>query len=781
VIAATASALCRHCGSPSGAASFCCTGCEVVFALLQREGLTRYYELRDPADARPVSTGTGSDRKWLEASLTRAGDADLAFDIQGIQCTACVWLIEELFRRTGQGRIVVNPARGSLRLAVGADFDLLAFVTKVEGFGYRLGPPRKHAEVLADDVLWRLGVCAALAMNSMLFAIAHYAGLELSTGRVGRFVSLVMFGLAALAVVVGGAPFYRSAILALRQRTLHLDLPIALGLTLAFAGSTAALLGGHPERAYFDTVVVFVTLMLLGRFLQQRLVARNRRALLESDEVDGLLTRVVRGGRPEIVACREVDAGEELLVAPGDLVCVDAVATGPAACSLDWVNGESSPRSFAAGETIPAGAANAGTSPFRARALGGFGTSLVRELLVATERRGEEIPRSTRFWQNVTRGWVVIVLATAGLAFAGWLIAGAGVARALDVTTGILVVTCPCAFGIATPLAYEMVMAGLRRHGLFVRTAGFLDRALAVTRIAFDKTGTLTTGQLRLEDDAPLRALSETDRQALFDLAAQSSHPASGAVRQALEAAAPAGLALSPDTVIVETPGCGLALVRDGRQLRLGAAAWITGEADAGSLVFADDDRVLCRLRLVEDLRPDAAVELAALAREGIEVAILSGDTPARVAAAASALGIPADRAHGGKSPFDKRTWLLAHRPEQTLAIGDGLNDAPLFDAALCSGTPSIDRPFLPARSDFYFVTAGLRPVRLALLAARRLRRVVRRNLAMAITYNVGTVALATAGVLSPLLCAVVMPLSSLSVVLATAWALAPRSPLWKS
>ena len=186
---------------------------------------------------------------------------------------------------------------------------------------------------------------------------------------------------------------------------------------------------------------------------------------------------------------------------------------------------------------------------------------------------------------------------------------------------------------------------------------------------------------------------------------------------------------------------------------------------------------MLARLRLVEDLRPDAAREVAELQRAGYDVAILSGDAPERV----RALGLPAGEALGGQTPFAKRDWALAHDPEHTLAIGDGLNDAPLFDAAHCSGTPSIDRPFLPARSDFYFVTPGLRPVRLALVAARRLRAVVKRNLTMAVGYNLATVTLAAAGWLSPLVCAVVMPLSSLSVVLATAWSLSPRSALWKS
>jgi Cu2+-exporting ATPase len=189
----------------------------------------------------------------------------------------------------------------------------------------------------------------------------------------------------------------------------------------------------------------------------------------------------------------------------------------------------------------------------------------------------------------------------------------------------------------------------------------------------------------------------------------------------------------------------------------------------------------IATLETTEALRPDAKAEVAALAATGREVWILSGDEPARVAAMARSLGLPEDRAVGGCSPDDKARWIDAHDRRDTWMIGDGINDGPAVERAFCSATPTIDRPFMPSRTDAWFVTAGLRPVRLALLAATTLTRVNRRNLAVATVYNVGTVSLAFAGLMSPLLCAVVMPISSLSILLATIASLSPRRPLWRS
>jgi Cu2+-exporting ATPase len=364
---------------------------------------------------------------------------------------------------------------------------------------------------------------------------------------------------------------------------------------------------------------------------------------------------------------------------------------------------------------------------------------------------------------------VIAVLLLAAIGFVGWFVATHDVERALVVTAGILIVTCPCAFGIATPLAYELAAAGLRRAGLFVRASGFLDRAKHVRRVVFDKTGTLTTGRLELENPSKLDLLGAHERNMLYNLVARSAHPKSQAIARALEhrhSRFVAGLD------VVEQPGIGLHLQGGNQSFSL--------RADGGAVAFFENGVRRVRFHMRENLRPDARREVAALVDRGYEVWILSGDDQSHVSALAKRIGVPSERALGGESPQAKLAVLQGMDHSDTLFIGDGLNDSLVVDGAFCSGTPAIDRPFLPARSDFYFTTPGLRPVGLALRTARALDRVTRRNLAVAIAYNFVTVGLAYAGLLSPLVCAVVMPVSSITVVLATTFSLSPRSSLWK-
>jgi len=780
---------CLHCGLPlpsHASGDFCCAGCEAVYALLHREHLDRYYALRRGRGAPVAAAALRRDTMWLDRieQRLRTGPAQarVALDVQGLHCVGCVWLIEQLFaRRAVRGRVVVNPSLGRVDMIVASEFDLRGFVGSVEQFGYRFGPAVKRARGASSDLLWRLGACAAIAMNSMLFAIAIYAGLD--RGPLFDLFTTLNLTLGALAVAVGGTVFFRSAWRAVRRGMLHLDLPIALGIALAFVGSVHSYLGHRSQAAYFDTLDVFITLMLLGRWLQERVLDRNRAWLLASDGADGLLVRRLRGGRMELVRCAELVAGDELLVAPGDLVPVDArLEDGEATFSLDWIVGESRPRPFGRGDLVPAGAFAAGDRAAVVRARTDFEASPLRELL-RTPERPAEVARSSSWYQRLTKAYVVGVLMLASAALLAWWWATRDVGRALSITTAVLVVTCPCAFGIATPLAYEMVQAGLRRAGLFVRRSSFLDRARAVKRVVLDKTGTLTTGALVVENPAALATLAPEARQALYDLVARSGHPKSDAVRRALEALGPMGVELGASTV--EYTGRGAELERGGRRWRLGEPSWVGQDGPRVDprfdLAFGVDGRALVLLSTAEQLRPDAVREVSAMRAEGLDVWLLSGDLQERVDAAARASGIGANHAIGGQSPRAKADFLDAHDGDHTLFVGDGVNDALALDHALVSGTPAVDRPYLPARADFFFVTPGLAPLRLALRSARALARVVRAVLAIALTYNAVTTTLALAGWMSPLLCAVLMPASSLTTIGATVIALSPKSHLWRT
>jgi Cu2+-exporting ATPase len=755
-----------------------------VYGLLHQEHLDRYYELRGARGVPATAARSGRrDTQWLDVLEERrrsgAGAGRVTLDVQGLHCVGCVWLIDEIFARApGHQRIVVNPSLGRVDLWTDPSFDLRAFVHAVERFGYLFGPPIKREGGASRDLLARMGLCVAIAMNSMIFGIATYAGLD--AGPLFALFTTLNLALGALSVAVGGTVFFRSAFLALRRGVLHLDLPIALGIALAFAGSVHSYWAHHSRGAYFDTLDVFIALMLLGRFLQERAIERNRDWLLASDGAEGLLTRRVTGGRVELVPSVDLREGDTVLAAPGDLVPLDARLEGAAASfSLDWINGESCPRAYGAGEVVPAGAFATGPRATTLRAVTSFAASPLRELLRQPERAGAEGARASAWWQRLSKIYVLSVLAVATGAFAGWWAATGDLGRATSVTTAVLIVTCPCAFGIAAPLAYEMAQAGLRRRGLFVRRPAFFDRARAVRRVVFDKTGTLTTGALELVDAAPLAALDPAARAALYDLVARSGHPKSAAIREAL---APYGPSMTPDAAVQEVPGAGAELRAGGRAWRLGAPEWAApGGGGEGDVVFARDGQRLASFVTAERLRPDAEREVRALRADGYEVWLLSGDAQARAVAVGAVSGIAIERCLGEHDPAAKAHFLEATDHGDTLFVGDGVNDALALDRAHASGTPAIDRPFVPARADFFFVTPGLAPIRLALRVSRALAQVVRADLGIALAYNALTVGLALAGRMSPLACAVLMPLSSLTTIGATVFALSPRSALWKS
>lgn len=758
---------CVHCGQwvpDSNVTAYCCVGCETVHHALRDGGLLRYYSLRGERDA-PVGDLhlARRDRMWLEPLEERLSSSDsplqLTLAAQGLRCAACVWLIQELFRRANEGSatILVNVGRGTLSLHVPATFPLRKFVVDVERFGYLLGTARPD-DTNADALLIRVGVSAALAANTMMFSLAVYLGLP--EGPLHSFLHSLSFGLTTLSVLIGAPVFVRSAWHAMRAQVLHLDVPIAVGILLTYTAACWSFITGATGAAYYDSLSVFIALMLLGRYLQTHIVADNQTRLLATTGAEALMTRRVDGDVVTLVAATAVREGDVLLISAGELVAVACtLVSDEARCALDWISGESDPIGYVQGAPIPAGAFNVGDRAFTVRATEAFSTSTLRELLATPD--ADETSRSSNRGDAFARVYVPAVVAAAAGGLGYWWWTTGSIEAGLSVATAVCVVTCPCAIGIATPLAHDLVLGRLRRAGLFVRSTTLLDRLTAVTRVVFDKTGTLTTGRLRLATPQLLDTLSDEARDVLYTMSASSGHPKSVAVHRALSER---GGKLFTDADVIERAGDGVCARVNGCEYRLGRREFVTTNGGDG-LCFGVDGGSLLELSTIEDVRHDSAQELRALSGAGYETWILSGDDTAHVDSLARDVGIAPHRALAQQSPTAKQAWIKAHDRHDTLMVGDGINDSLAVREAHCSGTPSIDRAFMPGRTDFYFVTAGLAPITLALSLSRRLARVTRLNQWFAITYNVGAVGLSLAGVMRPWMAATLMPLSSLLVL----------------
>jgi len=773
---------CQHCGLPvpdeRTGSGFCCAGCEVVHGLLRAEGLLRFYDLGGRATGAVGSVPRQPSFDWLPELEGRQGGEGpalrLVLDVQGVRCAACVWLLQTIWKRQRGARdLRLDPSLGRATLLYDRDSGAaLGFLQAAARFGYPMAPPSRRL-VRDTGLMIRFGICTAIAMNAMILALSLYFGLDVAVADTGlrNLFGWVLCGFGTASVAIGGPVFFRSAFAGVRAGVVHMDLPISLGLLLAWAGSVHGQLTGGPT--YFDTVAIFVAFMLGGRFLQQRTLARSRDQVLADDGAEHLRARRIAGGAVELVPVQKLQVGDELLLAPGDLVPVRAqVLGGPAEFSLDWINGESEPRAFDGGAEVPAGAFHGGRQAVRARVVADYLGSGLAELLGQEPVDREDTRGRVRFWPLLNQGYSLGVLLAA--AAAGGLWAWLDPSRAWPVAISVLVITCPCAMGIATPLAFHLALARLRRSGVFVRSRSLLDKVLHVRKVVFDKTGTVTFGGLRA---AAVGEVPRADLPVLATMVASSNHPVSQAVLQALrQAPFLAGLD------VIERAGRGLECVHDGAVWRLGGAEFAGALPDAGGrreCVFSRDGEERARFLLEEDFRAGAAEEVAALRRRGLQVHLLSGDRSDRVQRAAVVLGIAPGLARGGLSPADKAAAIEALDRDDAMMVGDGLNDAPAFAAAFCAGTPAMDRPVLPARADFCFRGATAGAVRSVFEVAGLHARTVRTNLAMALAYNAVALVLCFLAMMTPLLCAVLMPISSAALLLHTSarFRRARRSP----
>ncbi len=768
---------CRHCGEPvpTGAAhpGFCCAGCQFVHGLIAEQGLEKFYDLQNaPLPPAQAFVFQKRDYAWLAAQSALAeasaqnGEASLALDLQGISCLGCVWLVERLFRqRPGALAVEVAPALGRVELRWQPGVcDLVAFAAEVQRFGYLLGPvdepggtrtTRKGAGTLVK----RMGLCGAFAMNAMLFTVPLYFGMTAQTDRLYTVFVRLAFLFATLAFVSGGSYFFKRAWRGLREGVLHLDLPIALGLVAAYTGSLYAWRVGEAAFLYFDFIATFTFLMLVGRWAQESAVEKNRNRLLARQAGPGEVTLLPRDGAPTRHAATALIRGDRYTVAPGGLVPVRSrLRSSAATLGLAWINGESAPHAAGAGQIIPSGAISASQEPVELEALEPWQSSLLCALMKIHPRMERHLGM-----ERFLRGYILTVLIVAALGAAGWWAATGEVVRALQVLTSVLVVSCPCAVGIALPLADAVAAGRLRGAGVFIREPGLWQRILSVRKVVFDKTGTLTLETVALRNPETLNALSPLDRITLLALVSENPHPVSAALRNALLASG-VRLGEGQPPLPHEVVGHGLELAHAGALWRLGRPGWHTPTPAAGvaghDAAFSRNGVILATFHFAEAPRPDAAHEVAALRQAGCSIHLLSGDRPEKAVAMAKALGIP--DAHGGLTPEQKASWLTTHDRHDTLFIGDGANDSLAFDRAHCTGTPTIEHGLLEHKADFYFLGRGLSGVRRLMSVARMRRRTVRRVVAFSITYNTVAVGLSLAGWMNPLLAAILMPISSL-------------------
>jgi Cu2+-exporting ATPase len=789
---------CFHCGeaNPPGGRwwllldgeerQFCCAGCLGIAQTIRSAGLDAFYARREQLNDRATDANDEGDRLAVaaEASGLVARLAPDRFGVslllEGIHCAACVWLIEtSLARQPGISAVSVNFATRRARVEWNpALTDLANILRGIVNIGYRAYPyDTKRRETLARresrSLLTRAGVALLAMMQVMMFAVPAYISVDGVEPEYKRLLDWASLVLTLPVVFYSAAPFFRNAWRDLRLSRLGMDVPVALGIGCAFAASAWATVGGRGA-VYFDSITMFVALLLVARYLEHR--ARQRAADAVESVARGLPETAERlTGYPASAGARTIAASE---LVPGDFVRVASGATIPADGSVvegrssveeALLTGESRPRAKRPGDAVMAGSINRET-PLVVRVNAAGEATMLSALARLVEQAANARPPIARIADRVAGRFVAALLAIAALsALAWWFI---DPSRSLAVAIAVLVVSCPCALSLATPTALACAAGALGRERILAVRSDAIETMAKVTRVVFDKTGTLTAGQLRVLGTTALARINASECIAMASALEQgSAHPIATALRAQATPSSPAR-----DVAVV--PGCGVEGSIAGRRLRLGRPDWagtihgapLPGLAsdcapDRTQVALADESGWLAWFEFGDALRPSAVEAVGALRRIGVTLSLVSGDCAATVREVARELGIVDWVA--GATPEDKREFVAGRQREGAIVamVGDGINDA----ASLAQADVSLslgDAAALTQRTAAVVVLGGdLNRVSGAIATARRTYRVVRQNLAWAFIYNLVAIPLAATGQLTPLIAALGMAASSLIVV----------------
>ena len=723
----------------------------------------------------PAPAGRPVGHDWDAYTVAdRDGARRMELAVDGITCAACLTDIERGLRRL-PGVVSARVNVGNRRTSVVFSPDKVtpdAVLDRMTAIGYPARPfdpalRRDNRSAEARELLKCMGVAGFGAMNVMLMSVSVWSGNVTDiTPETRDFFHLMSALIAIPTVAYAGRPFFRSAVAAIRRRSLNMDVPISIGVCLAMGLSLYNTMT-HALEAYFDSALMLLFFLLLGRFLDENM---RRRTAVEAETLATLRADSVlkRGGDGDLVRVplSAVEPGDIVVVRPGERVPVDGeVLSGRSEVDRSLVTGETLPAAVAPGDMVHAGTLNG------AGLLTVVVTAAVEGTLMAEIERliGEAQSAKSgtlRLADRAARAYAPVVHSSAILTAAGWLIYGAGWHTALINAIAVLIITCPCALALAVPAVQVTAAGRFFRNGILLNAGDAIERLARVDTVVFDKTGTLTSPE-------PLLANRDGIADDLLELAGRlaraSRHPLAEALARA------SGATGSIDGAR-EVTGEGVEADLAGRRLRLGSIAFCgigdevadpvrAAHPDASLLAFSDGGRTAV-FAFAQRLKADAVEVAAALRARGCELMILSGDRAAAVATVADALGIADWRAEVDPAGKIARLDALKAAGRRVLMVGDGLNDAPSLAAAHVSLSPVSAAHLAQAASDAVFLGDRLAPVVTAIDVSRAAYRLMKENLWTAVVYNLIAVPIAVFGYVTPLIAAVAMSGSSMIVTL---------------
>lgn len=700
----------------------------------------------------------------------RIAHLDLA--VEGVHCASCMAKIERGLQSIPDvtlARVNLTDRRLAVEWTKDSTLEPGQFIDRLAELGYKAYPYEPvRAEVEEAErskyLLRCLGVAAFATMNVMMLSVPVWYGGDLSPEARDFFhwlSALVALPCAAYA----GQPFFQSAFRALKAKSVNMDVPITIGITLALGMSLVETIN-HAEHAYFDAAVMLIAFLLAGRFLDQKMRQKTRAvagnlAALKAETA----TKFVGPDEIAEVPIAAVRSGDIVLLRPGERCAVDGtVVDGRSEIDQSLITGETLHVPAERGTQVYAGTLNI-SGTLRVRVAAAAEGTLLSEITRLLDHALQARSRYVQLADRASRLYAPVVHAAALLTIVGWVLAGASWHDAIVIGIAVLIITCPCALGLAIPAVQTVASGAMFRAGVLLNAGDAIERAASVDTIVFDKTGTLTLPELDVVNagSVPPDVFELAGRLALA-----SHHPVAAAVARAAQAK-------SPLAGVVEEPGRGVRVDFGGEELRLGSPAFCGADAEANQILSEDpevsvvafsrgEQRVVFAVRQL--LRPDAAKTIDALRNRGIAVELLSGDREPAVRHAADVLGVGAWRA--GVTPSEKIAHIEALKKQGRIVmmVGDGMNDAPSLAAAHVSMSPISATHLSQATADLVFLGKELAPVLAAVDYSRKAMTVMRENLGLAVGYNMLAVPIAIAGYATPLIAALAMSGSSLLVML---------------
>jgi len=794
---------CFHCGLPlpknqdfqarldGDTRHFCCFGCQSVCEAIYAAGMEGFYQrtpdgsLLAPPPAPPENANLFDLEEVQEEFITQSGqEREIHLLVEGIHCAACVWLIEHRLNQL-PGVLSARVNLSGKRLSLSWDNDLIKLSKIIENLGkigYAATPFDPEAAEGAikkqnRELLFRMAFAGFAMMNLLWVSIALYSGAD--KGEFRELFYWVGFALATPTLFYSGWPFLKGAWTGLKALHLGMDLPIAIGASVTWLYSSYVTFSGtETGDVYFDTVVNFIFVILVGRHLEgmskRHAVAATQRLL----DLQPRIATLFNDGTEEPVPIRRVKTDDLVLIKAGNKVPVDGVIIdGSSTLNEAMLSGESQAVTKTSGDTVSAGTINL-SSALTVRVTGTLKeTSLGRIIRLVEEAQASKAP--IQCMADIIVPWfVLITLLLASITFFIWL--GTDIELALMAATSVLIITCPCAFGLATPMAIAVASGQGARHGILIRHGEVLENLSHIDHFVFDKTGTLTEGKMRVQQIRTSSAFSEDHLLAVAaSIERYSEHSIASAI---IEAAAARNLPVIGSAQFCNQPGQGVSALVDGVPVLLGTLAWLEHnqitpdktlvrqandwEKTAVSGVhMAIDGCHAGAIGIADRLRADAKNMISKLRDNGIRLTLLTGDRKGVAESIALQLGGMEVIAEVLPQDKDKVIRELQSQGDQVAMVGDGINDAPALiranvGIAIGSGTDvSVEN------ADIVLMGDELAKIHLASQLSRRTLLTIKQNIGISITYNIIMVPLAMAAQITPLVAAVSMPISSLLVI----------------